>query len=116
MSAHVVFWGEVLNPNLMRVQPRGVPADERQLSALPSARARFLAFAAIVVGGLSGALIGWSFVDLSCHGGCGAASGAGAVIGGVGAAVGVAVVSILALRAMGEWKRIREEALLNEED
>ena len=73
-----------------------------------------LAFAAIVIGGLMGALIGWSFVDLSCHGSCGVKSGLGAVVGGAGAAAGIAVVSVLALRAMGEWKRIREEELLNE--
>ena len=94
------------------------PSDtgERRLSALPSPRARLLAFAAIVVGGASGALIGWSFVDLSCPRSCAGASGVGAVVGGVAAAIGVAVVSVLALRAMGEWKRIREEQLRNEDD
>jgi hypothetical protein len=37
------------------------------------------------------------------------------VVGGVFAAAGVAVVAVLTLRAMGEWKRIREEELFNDE-
>jgi hypothetical protein len=93
----------------------GVPApDERRLSALPSPTARALAFAAIILAGLCGALIGWSFVDLQCEGDCTTAGGIGAVVGGVMGAVGVAVVAVLTLRAMGEWKRIKEEELYNE--
>jgi hypothetical protein len=89
-----------------------VPAtDERRLSALPSPLARGVAFAAILVGGLSGALIGWSFVDLQCEGDCATPGGIGALVGGVSAALGVAVVAVLTLRAMGEWKRIKEEEL-----
>lgn len=84
------------------------------MSALPSPLARGLAFAAIVVAGLCGALIGWAFVDLQCEGSCSTASGAGAVVGGVAAAVGVAVVAVLTLRAMGEWKRIDEEKLFDD--
>ncbi|HEX4979980.1 MAG TPA: hypothetical protein VFV35_07940 [Acidimicrobiales bacterium] len=90
--------------------------DDRPLSALPSPLARGLAFASIVVAGLSGALIGWAFVDLQCDGSCATPSGIGAVVGGVFAAGGVAVVAVLALRAMGEWKRIREAELFGEED
>ena len=56
------------------------------MSALPSGRARGLAFAAIVVAGVCGGLIG-------------ALLGAG----------GVAVVAVLVLRAMGEWQRIAAE-------
>lgn len=73
-----------------------------------------MAFAAIVVAGLCGALIGWAFVDLQCEGSCSAASGIGAVVGGVGAAAGVAVVAVLTLRAMGEWKRVDEERLFDD--
>lgn len=81
------------------------PGDERRLSALPSRRARALAFLAILVAGGCGALIGASFVSLQCED-CEAATGAGAVLGGLIAAGGVAVVSVLVLRAMGEWHRV----------
>ena len=87
--------------------------DERPLSALPSPLARGVAFAAIVLAGVCGALIGWSFVDLQCEGDCTTPGGIGAVVGGASAAVGVAVVAVLTLRAMGEWKRIREDELFN---
>jgi len=83
------------------------------MSALPSPRARALAFVAIVVAGLCGALIGWSFVDLQCTGDCSTPGGIGAVVGGVLAAAGVAVVAVLTLRAMAEWKRIKEAELFN---
>ena len=81
------------------------PPDDRPLSALPSRRARALAFAAILVAGGCGALIGSSFVGLQCDD-CTAATGAGAIIGGLVAAAGVAVVAVLVLRAMGEWHRL----------
>lgn len=82
--------------------------EERPLSALPSRRARALAFSAILVAGLCGALIGSSFVSLQCEGGCETSSGVGAIVGGLLAAGGVAVVAVLVLRAMGEWNRIKE--------
>lgn len=85
--------------------------DDRPLSALPSPLARGLAFAAIVLAGLCGALIGWAFVDLQCTGDCSTSSGIGAIVGGLISAAGVAVVAVLTLRAMGEWKRIKEEEL-----
>jgi len=81
-----------------------VPDDER-LSALPSTAARALAFVAILVGGLCGALIGSSFVGLQCRGDCATAKGLAAVIGALIAAGGVAVVAVLTLRAMGEWRQ-----------
>jgi hypothetical protein len=81
----------------------------RPLSALPSVRARALAFAAIIVAGLCGALIGYGFVGLQCHGQCSTPKGLGAVTGGALAAAGVAVVAVLTLRAMGEWRTITEE-------
>lgn len=88
--------------------------EERPLSALPSPLARAVAFAAILVAGASGALIGWSFVDLQCSGDCSTPGGIGAIVGGLIAAIGVAVVAVLTLRAMGEWKRIKEDELFNE--
>jgi hypothetical protein len=82
--------------------------DDRRLSALPSVRARWLAFAAILFAGIAGALIASSFVHLTCHGSCGTAEGVGAVTGAVIAAGGVAIVSVLVLRAMGEWRRAQQ--------
>jgi hypothetical protein len=64
-----------------------------------------LAFAAILVGGLCGGLIGYAVADLQCVEGCGGTrAGVGAVIGAVLAAGGVAVVAVLVLRAMAEWR------------
>ena len=77
-------------------------------TALPSVGARALAFAAIVVAGVCGALIGYAIVDLSCHGDCTLPDGLGAVAGGAIAAGGVAVVTVLVLRALGEWRTIQE--------
>ena len=85
-----------------------MPPTERKLSALPSPRARALAFAAILVAGVCGALIGWAFVDLQCTGNCTTATGTGAVVGGLFTAGGVAIVAVLTLRAMGEWRTIQE--------
>jgi hypothetical protein len=80
----------------------GVPIDGP--TALPGVGARVVAFAAICVAGLCGLLIGMALVRIGCEGECGLAEGIGAIIGGVGAAGGVAVVAVLVLRAMGEWR------------
>jgi hypothetical protein len=84
---------------------------DRRYSALPSVQARVLAFLAIVVGGVSGALIGFSYADITCHGACGTPKGIGAVVGAGVAAAGVSVVAVLVLRAMGEWRRIQAEGV-----
>jgi uncharacterized membrane protein YuzA (DUF378 family) len=76
-------------------------------TALPSTTARVLAFVSIIVGGLCGGLIGWAFVDLQCEGDCGTVAGASGLFGAVVGAGGVAVVAVLALRAMGEWRTIQ---------
>ena len=81
--------------------------DDYAPSALPSTAARVLAFVSILVGGLCGGLIGWAFVDLQCDGDCGVAAGVAGLIGAVLGAGGVAVVAVLALRAMGEWRTIQ---------
>jgi hypothetical protein len=72
-------------------------------SSLPPIGARVLAFVAILVGGLCGGLIGYGFTDLQCTGDCTTVSGGAGVLGAVIGAVGVGVVAVLALRAMGEW-------------
>ena len=84
------------------------PPEERPLSALPSRKARALAFAAIMVGGTAGALIGSSLVRLQCDEGCTTLAGLAALGGALFSAAGVAVVAVLVLRAMGEWRRIAE--------
>jgi hypothetical protein len=78
------------------------------LSALPSRLARWIAFVAILVGGGAGGLIGWALVDVQCTGSCGTPRALGAAIGSIAAAVGTAVVSVLVLRAMGEWREIQD--------
>lgn len=77
-------------------------------SALPSVAARVVAFGSIVVAGLCGGLIGYAFTDLQCEGNCTLATGLSAIVGAALAAGGVAVVVVLALRAMGEWHTIQE--------
>ena len=91
-------------------------------TALPSVTARLLAFLAILLAGVCGGLIGFSVADLQCgnddvpserasdarepdESGCEAWAGGGALVGAVVAAGGVAVVSVLVLRAMAEWRR-----------
>jgi len=86
------------------------PVDPREPppSALPSVAARVLAFTAIVVGGVCGALIGYAIADISCHGDCTVPDGLGALVGGAIAAGGVAIVAVLVLRAMGEWRTLQK--------
>lgn len=72
-------------------------------------RARVLAFSAIALGGACGGLIGWAFVNLQCEGSCEVPKAIGAVSGSLIASVGVAVVAVLGLRAMGEWRRLQNE-------
>jgi hypothetical protein len=75
---------------------------QRPLSALPSPLARALGFAAIVLGGLAGGVIGWAFVAIQSDTELWQALGA--AIGAVAAAAGTAVIAVLVLRAMGEWR------------
>jgi hypothetical protein len=100
-------------------QPAGAgpapPSDLPPESSLPSVRARLLAFSAIIVAGVCGALIGYSFVSIQCHGSCSTPDGLGALVGGALAAGGVAVVAVLTLRAMGEWKTIRYKQAMEAE-
>jgi len=68
--------------------------------------ARLVAVGAVVVAGIAGGLIGFSVVDLQCTGDCGTTAALLGVAGAVIAAVGVAVVAVLTLRAMSEWRAI----------
>ncbi len=79
-------------------------------TSLPSSLARVLAFVAILLGGLFGGLIGYGFTDLQCTGDCTNLAGGMGLLGAVIGAVGVGVVAVLALRAMGEWRTIKLRA------
>lgn len=86
----------------------GVVAPESPLSALPSGTARALAFVAILLTGLAGGLIGYALVDVQCAGTCGVPLGLGVLIGSVMFAGGSAIVAVLVLRALGEWREIED--------
>lgn len=86
-----------------------VPESEYAPSALPSTGARVLAFVAILIAGLCGGLIGYAFVDMQTDGDGGAWAGIGGLVGAVVFAVGVGVVAVLAMRAMGEWRVIEHQ-------
>ena len=110
-------------------------------NALPSVVARGLAFIAILLGGLCGWLIGYAITDLQCGtpeaaieldedgqpvagaaiperdpddaAGCRTLAAVGGLVGAAIGAGGVAVVSVLVLRAMAEWRR---ELEIDDED
>ena len=60
------------------------------LSALPSTAARAIAF-------------------VQCEGSCATPQGLGILIGAVLTAAGTAIVAVLALRALGEWRELAEK-------
>jgi hypothetical protein len=91
----------------MRAYDVGV-SNERPLSALPSPLARLLAFVSILLGGFAGALIGYALVDIQTSDASDLALGLGLLIGAVVTAAGTAVVAILVLRAIGEWRDIND--------
>ena len=88
------------------------PAPPTAPTALPSVGARVLSVVAILIGGVAGGFIGYAFVDLQVSGDAAVWTGLGALIGATAAAVGTAVVVVLTLRAMNEWRTIqaRDEA------
>lgn len=85
-------------------------APEGPASALPPVGARVLAFAGIVVGGASGLVIGMGVVNVQCTGDCSTPAAIGGLVGALTGALGVAVVAVLALRAMGEWRTVQHGA------
>jgi len=85
----------------------GTPASSPARTALPSVGARVLGFLAILVAGAAGAFIGYAFIDLQTTGDKTLATGLGALVGALLAAGGTAVVVVLTLRAMGEWRTIQ---------
>lgn len=79
-------------------------------SAAPPLGPRVLALVSIVVAGACGGLIGYAFTDLQCDDGCTALAGSMGVLGALVAALGVAIVAVLTLRAMAEWHATEREA------
>ena len=86
--------------------PGHAPID----SALPSSGARALAMVAIVVAGICGGLIGYNVAQLALTDEGDVIPGLIGLAGAVFAAGGVAIVSVLVLRAMGEWRTIQQRA------
>lgn len=68
-----------------------------------------MAFLSIIAAGAAGGFIGYAVTDLQCHDECSSAiPGIGGLVGATVTAVGVSVVAMLALRAMGEWRTIQQ--------
>jgi hypothetical protein len=86
-----------------------VPQQSDSLSALPSTAARALAFISILIGGLAGELIGYALVDVQTDDASGLLLGLGILIGSALSAAGTAVVAVLVLRALGEWREIADK-------
>ncbi len=82
------------------------PSPSRPLSALPSVGVRIGAFVAICLSGLAGGLIGYSLISLQCEGDCALPLGLGLLTGAVIAAGGMAIVAVLVMRALGEWREV----------
>ena len=72
--------------------------------------ARLLAFIAILLGGFAGALIGYALVDIQTNDASDLALGLGLFVGAVITAGGTAIVAILVLRAVGEWRDINDRS------
>ena len=84
-------------------------SEPRPLSALPSVRARAIAFAGILLAGIAGAAMGYLMIDVQCSGSCGVPNGIGMFVGSLIGAAGMSVVAILALRAIGEWRELADK-------
>ncbi|MFM7127357.1 MAG: hypothetical protein ACKOYO_10925 [Actinomycetota bacterium] len=84
-------------------------SDPRPLSALPSPLARAIAFVAILVGGVAGGIIGFALVDIQHEGDADVVHGSGILVGSLVAAGGTAIIAVLVLRALGEWKDLGDQ-------
>ena len=82
--------------------------NERPLSALPSPLARIIAFVSVLLGGLAGALIGYTLVDIQYDGTSTMPLGLGLLIGAIISAGGTAIIAVLVLRATGEWRDLSD--------
>ena len=96
---------------MLLVPPSGASSvAEGPDSALPSVGARVAAFVAVLAGGAGGAIIGYAFATLQCapHQSCTTSRSLLLWVGSLLGAGGVAVISVLTLRAIGEWRSIRD--------
>lgn len=78
-------------------------ADDLTPPMLPSRWGFLLAFGGVVLAGILGAIIGFGIADVSSQ--TDVSHVIGALVGAVIGAGGVAVVAVLVLRAMAEWRR-----------
>ena len=53
-------------------------------------------------------MIGFALVDVQCTGDCGVPLSLGIVLGSTVSAGGTAIVAVLGLRALGEWREISD--------
>jgi len=83
-------------------------SDQRPLSALPSPLARLVAFVAILAGGVAGGIIGFALVDIQSDQASDTLLGLGVLCGSIIAAGGTAIIAVLVLRAIGEWKDLED--------
>jgi hypothetical protein len=67
-----------------------------------------MAFISILIGGIAGGLIGYGLVDVQCDGSCGLPLGLGIFLGSTISAGGTAIVAVLVLRALGEWRELSD--------
>lgn len=82
--------------------------DVRPLSALPPRMARVVAFVAILVAGALGGALGYAITDAFCADECTVGKGLGLFSGSVITASGIAIMAVISLRAMGEWRDLRD--------
>ena len=57
---------------------------------------------------MAGGLIGFALVDLQCSGDCDTWKAMGIFLGATMSAGGTAIVAVLVLRALGEWREIND--------
>ncbi len=84
------------------------------IRATPPAPARWLAFAAVLLGGLLAGAVGFGIGDVMGGGSSNWTAG-GAFLGALTGAIGVGVVANLTLRAMNEWKAVEHPEALDDD-
>lgn len=93
-----------------RAYDRDVADPTESLSALPSRTARIMAFIAILIGGAAGGLIGYALAEVQSDDAGNIARGLGIFLGSTISAGGTAIVAVLVLRALGEWRDIADRS------
>ncbi|MDH4171421.1 MAG: hypothetical protein OEW42_17705 [Acidimicrobiia bacterium] len=99
----------------MSPEPPSAPPSPIE-SAAPSTWARVLAIGSVLLGGAAGGLIGFAFIDIQCQGDCDTWTGIGALVGALVGALGLAIVAVLTLRAIGEWRALEAQRQLADDD